>query len=50
MSEIEKWLFFHGLIGYTVSMKKSSNTFARNKRAYHDFEIMDEFEAGIELK
>ncbi len=25
-------------------------TIARNKKAYHDFEILDEYEAGVELK
>ncbi|MCF6173585.1 MAG: SsrA-binding protein SmpB [Campylobacteraceae bacterium] len=25
-------------------------TIARNKKAYHDYEILDKFEAGIELK
>ena len=30
-------------------MKKDPSTLHRNKKAYHDYEMLDDFEAGIEL-
>ncbi len=31
-------------------MKKSNNSIAENRKAFHDYFIVEEFEAGIELK
>lgn len=31
-------------------MKKSPSTLARNKKAFHDYELLDSFEAGIGLR